>query len=77
MVIFDGSNSSRFYSCTTIGHGICVLKIMGNNQIEKMALWALLIIFSLIALIAFTPYLSYIVIGLGVIIPAYLLFRKK
>jgi hypothetical protein len=48
-----------------------------KNQIEKMALWALLIIFILIALVAFTPYISLIIIGLGIIIPAYLLFRKK
>ena len=50
---------------------------MKNNEIEKILLWILLVFFSIIGLIVFAPYIGYIILFLGVLIPSYLLLKKK
>jgi len=50
---------------------------MEKENIEKIILWAIIILFSFIALILFAPYIGYIVIGLGITIPSYLLYKKN
>ena len=50
---------------------------MSKEDIEKISLWVLIIFFSFVALILFAPYIGYIVIVLGITIPAYLLYKKN
>jgi len=50
---------------------------MSKNDFEKIILWVIIIFFTFIALILFTPYIGYIVITLGIIIPAFLLYKKN
>ena len=50
---------------------------MKQNEIEKMCLWVLLVMFILIAIIAYPIYLGYVVLIAGILIPAYLLFKKR
>ena len=50
---------------------------MKQNEIEKVCLWILLVMFTLIAIIAYPTYLGYLVLIAGIFIPAYLLFKKR
>lgn len=50
---------------------------MSKEDIEKISLWVLIIFFSFVALILFAPYIGYIVLVLGITIPAYLLYKKN
>jgi len=50
---------------------------MEKENIEKIILWAIIILFSFVALILFAPYTGYIVLVLGITIPAYLLYKKN
>ncbi len=50
---------------------------MEKENIEKIILWAIIILFSFVALILFAPYIGYMVLVLGITIPAYLLYKKN
>tara|TARA_R110000751_G_scaffold77362_3_gene156041 strand:+ start:1056 stop:1220 length:165 start_codon:yes stop_codon:yes gene_type:complete len=50
---------------------------MDNSDMEKIGLWVLIISFSFIAIILLAPYIGYIVIGLGITYPSYLLYKKN
>jgi len=50
---------------------------MSQKDFEKIILWVIIIIFSFIALILFSPFIGYIIIALGIIIPAFLLYKKN
>jgi len=47
------------------------------DEISKILLWIILGFFCFLALFVFSPFISYIIIGVGIIIPAYLLYKRK
>ena len=50
---------------------------MNQKDFEKIVLWVLLVLFSFITLILSAPYIGYVILALGITIPAYLLYKKN
>lgn len=50
---------------------------MKKEDIEKFILWALIVLFGFIGLMVFAPYIGYVIIVLGISIPAYILYKKN
>ena len=50
---------------------------MKQNEITKIILWVVLGFSVCIALMTIAPYLSYVLIVVGIVIPAYLLYKRK
>ena len=50
---------------------------MRQDEITKIILWVVLGFSIFIALMTIAPYLSYVLIVVGIVIPAYLLYKRK
>jgi len=47
------------------------------DEINKILLWIILGFFCCIGIMTISPSISYIIIAVGIIVPAYLLYKRK